>query len=299
MEIPHITIDSSNPLYLHPSDHPGMILVSKLFDRNGYGAWKRAMSIALSAKNKLGFINNTVPMPANQTHLALWQRCNDMVISWILNTLNHDVCDSVLYAEATQNLWNELNSRYGQVSGARVYQLQKNLYQISQESSDIATYFAKMKSNWDELNVVNSIPSSMCGAAHAFAKRKEDQRLIQFLVGLNPSYDMIRSNILMTQPFPSIDYAYGILIQDDKQKEIHATTIDFTASSASMHVNTRGPVSDGTGENKRNLVCTHCKRNGHSLSKCYKLIGFPKDFKFNKGKKFANLAKDQGKGDHN
>lgn len=69
------------------------------------------MSIAISAMNKLGFINNTVPMPANQTHLVLWQRCNDMVISWILNTFNHDIRDSVLYAETAQNLWNELNSR--------------------------------------------------------------------------------------------------------------------------------------------------------------------------------------------
>ncbi|XP_076908531.1 uncharacterized protein LOC143565450 [Bidens hawaiensis] len=220
------------------------------------------MSIALSAKNKLEFINNTVPMPANQAHLALWQRCNDMVISWILNTLNHNIRDSVLYAETAQTLWNELNSRYGQASGARVYQLQKNLCQISQGSSDIATYFAKMKYHWDELNAVNSIPSCTCGAAHTFAKREEDQRLIQFLVGLNPNYDMIRSNILMMQPLPSIDRAYGIVIQDEKQREIHTTTIDFIASSASMHVNTGGP-----------------------------------NYKFAKGKKFANLAEEQGQSD--
>ncbi|XP_076889166.1 uncharacterized protein LOC143539853 [Bidens hawaiensis] len=132
-----------------------------------------------------------------------------MVISWILNTLNHDIRDSVLYAETAQTLWNELNSRYEQAINARIYQFQKNICQISQGSSDIATYFAKMKSYWDELNAVNSIPSCTCEAAHEFAKREEDQRLIQFLVGLNPNYDMIRSNILMMQPLPSIDRAYG------------------------------------------------------------------------------------------
>ncbi|XP_076945057.1 uncharacterized protein LOC143615963 [Bidens hawaiensis] len=230
------------------------------------------MTIALSAKNKLGFINNTVIMPANQPHLVYWQRCNDMVISWILNTLNHDIRDSVLYAETSQILWNELDSRYGQ---------------------------ANDKSNWDELNAVNSIPSCTCGAAHAFAKREEDLRLIQFLFRLNPSYDMIRSNILMMQPLPSIDRAYRILMQDEKKIEIHTTTTDFTASSASMHANTGGPVTGGIGENIRTLVCTHYKRNGHSVSKFYKLIGFPKDYKFAKGKKFSNLAEEQGKGDKN
>lgn len=73
-----------------------------------------------------------------------------------------------------------------------------------------------MKSNWDELNATNTIPSYTCGAAHLFAKREEDQRLIQFIFGLNPSCNTIRSNILMIQPLPSINRAYSILTQDEK-----------------------------------------------------------------------------------
>ncbi|XP_076923686.1 uncharacterized protein LOC143585895 [Bidens hawaiensis] len=138
------------------------------------------MAIALSAKNKLGFINNTVTMSVNQPHLAYWKRCNDLA------------------------------------NGAKIYHLQKNLCQITQGSNDISTYFAKMKSNWDELNAINTISSCTYGAAHSFAKRDEDQRLIQFLVGLNPNYDMIRSNILMMQPQPSMNRAYGILMQVEK-----------------------------------------------------------------------------------
>ncbi|XP_076943273.1 uncharacterized protein LOC143613465 [Bidens hawaiensis] len=124
------------------------------------------MAIALSAKNKLGFINNTLTMPENEQQLAIWQRCNDMVISWILKTLTGDISSSVLYAENAQILWNELNSRYGQANGAKFCQLQKNLCQMTQGSSDIATYLAKMKSNWDELNAINTIPSCTCGAAY-------------------------------------------------------------------------------------------------------------------------------------
>ncbi|XP_076943782.1 uncharacterized protein LOC143614151 [Bidens hawaiensis] len=158
-------------------------------------------------------------MPANELHLTIWQRCNDMVISWNLNTLTCDISDSVLYPETTQILWNELNTRYDQANGARFYQLQKNLCQITQ-------------------------------AAQLFVKREEDQRLIQFLVGFNPSYDTIRSNILIMQPLPSINRAYGILIQDETQKEIHTTT-DFIASSESMNASSKGPTSGVTRENRR------------------------------------------------
>ncbi|XP_076955974.1 uncharacterized protein LOC143630989 [Bidens hawaiensis] len=205
-----------------------------------------------------------------------------MVITWILNTLTRDISDSVLYAETAQSLWNELNSRFGQANGAMFYLLQKNLCQITRGSKDISTYFAKMKSNWDELNAINTITSCTCGAAYFFAKREEDQR----------------SNILMMQPLPYVNRAYGILMQDEKQKEIHTIT-DFTTSSTSMNASSGGLTSGETGETRRALVCTHCKRNGHSVNKCYKLIGFPKDFKFTKGKKFANLAEDQGNSGQN
>ncbi|XP_076943097.1 uncharacterized protein LOC143613208 [Bidens hawaiensis] len=219
------------------------------------------MTIALSAKNKLGFINNTLTMLNNEQQMAIWQRCNDMVISWILNTLTHDISDSVIYAETAQILWNKLNFRYGQANGTKFSQLQNNLCQITQGSSDIATYFSKMKSNWDELIAINTIPSCNFGAAHSFVNRDEHQRLIQFLVGLISSYDTIKSNILMMQPLLSIDRAYGILFQDEKQKEIHTSTY-FTTSSASMNASSGGPINGGTTKNRTTLVCTRCKRMG-------------------------------------
>ncbi|XP_076928577.1 uncharacterized protein LOC143592570, partial [Bidens hawaiensis] len=118
-------IDSSNPLYIHPSDHPGMLLVSKLFDGSGYGAWKRAISIALSAKNKLGFVNGEIEAPTSLVLRQTWKRCNDMVISWLLNALSKEISESVLYAQTANQILLELNDRYGKSNGAMLYQLQK------------------------------------------------------------------------------------------------------------------------------------------------------------------------------
>ncbi|KAJ0581298.1 putative retrotransposon Copia-like protein [Helianthus annuus] len=282
------TLDSSNHLYLHPSDHPGMNLVSKSFDGTRFGAWKRAMTIALSAKNKLSFVNGVSTRPNDPFLVPQWQRCNDMVISWILNTLSRGISDSVLYTETAYKLWNELNDRYGQVNGAKLYQLQKSICEISQGSNDTATYFTKIKAIWDELSALNSLPNWSCGVSHVFAKRDEDQRLVQFLTGLNASYDSIQSNILMMKPLPSISAAYAILIQDEKQREIHSTNI-FAPESSSMNVTAQ--TSQFRTENKKVVVCSHYKKYGHTSNKCYRLVGFPKDFKFTKNKRFsANSA---------
>ena len=76
------TQNPSSQDYIHPSDNPGMKLISIQFDGNCYGYWKRSMLISLYAKNKLGFVNGTIPKPDSIDSLFnAWESCNNMLIS--------------------------------------------------------------------------------------------------------------------------------------------------------------------------------------------------------------------------
>ncbi|XP_075076383.1 uncharacterized protein LOC142163032 [Nicotiana tabacum] len=117
-------IDSTHLYYLHPSDYPGMNLVSSVFDGKGYGGWRRAVIIALSAKNKLGFIDGTLIIPkTNSAVQQTWGRCNDMVLSWLLNSLSKEIAESVLYSQSAKDLWSDLEDRFGHANGAKLFQL--------------------------------------------------------------------------------------------------------------------------------------------------------------------------------
>ena len=54
-------------LYLHHSDHPGIRLASHPLIRDNYQTWSRAINMALSVKNKLGFINGTITVPGDSS----------------------------------------------------------------------------------------------------------------------------------------------------------------------------------------------------------------------------------------
>ncbi|KAK9065740.1 hypothetical protein SSX86_015141 [Deinandra increscens subsp. villosa] len=289
------SIDSSDPLYLHPSDHPGLLLVSKAFDGTGFASWKRSMTIALSAKNKLGFVNGDVA--SSSANNELWKRCNAMVISWILNVLSKEIGESVLYTQTAKNLWKELDDRYGQSNGIKFYQLQKELCEITQGNTDIATYFTKMKTIWDELISLDTTPSCTCTALTQINKREEDQRLFQFLMGLNPAYDVVRGNILMMDPLPSLSKAYSLLIQHEKQKEVHVTSQLNSDAIAMNAYNQMRNSQSNVPNNKKTVICNHCKKPGHIAAKCYRIIGFPKDFKFTKSKQFAANVNDTAETD--
>ena len=50
------------------------------------------MMIALNARNKMKLINGEFEEPAVNSEIrSLWERANDMVISWILNTVSQQI----------------------------------------------------------------------------------------------------------------------------------------------------------------------------------------------------------------
>ncbi|XP_019267426.1 PREDICTED: uncharacterized protein LOC109244741 [Nicotiana attenuata] len=262
------TPEPSSPLFLLSSDVPGVSLVSVPFSGTGFGGWRQNMIVSLSARNKIGFIDGSCPRPAEDTpHFKQWDRCDNM-----------------------------LNKRYSSVSGIKVFEIKQEIASIHQGSLDIASYFNKLKKLWDELRFMctNHANTCVCAAKPGLQKEEEENRLHQFLMGLNETYVDVRSNLLMMQPPPSLDDAYSILLQDEKQRQITPNS-HFQGDSASFHVNLntksapprRFAQKISFDQNKSPLFCKYCKKPGHLIDKCYKLHGFPPNFKFTKGKRTA------------
>ncbi|XP_075111822.1 uncharacterized protein LOC142181981 [Nicotiana tabacum] len=100
------TIDVSSSFYIHPCNSPGLVLVPVPFDGLGYRSWRRGVLRSLCLKNKLGFITRECVKPnSNSSSFRQWERCDDMVTSWILNSLAKEIADSVKYVNTSFELW--------------------------------------------------------------------------------------------------------------------------------------------------------------------------------------------------
>ena len=60
------------------------------------------MVITLSVKNKIGFIDGSIPHPdgTDVTLLSSWIRNNNIVISWILNSVSKEISTSILFSDS-------------------------------------------------------------------------------------------------------------------------------------------------------------------------------------------------------
>ncbi|XP_070007396.1 uncharacterized protein [Nicotiana sylvestris] len=182
-------VDTSSPFYMHPSDSPGIALVPIPFVGFGYRSWRRDVMRALLMKSKLGFINDDCKKPdPDSSNYRLWERCDDMMTLWILNSLAKEIADSVEYVTDAIELWKDLEDRYDQTNGTNLYQIQKEINNLSQGALDITGYYTKMKKLWEELTTLitksHCTCNCTCGARESMHKAKQDRRLIRFLMGL-------------------------------------------------------------------------------------------------------------------
>ena len=99
-------------------------------------------------------------------------------------------------------------------------------------------------------------------------------------MGLNDSYKIVRGQILMMKPLPSLSAAYSLIIQEERQRTISIPSI-INNDAIAMNVTSESFVS----KSKKSLICIHYKKTGHTKSNCYRIIGFPASFKFTKNKK--------------
>ncbi|XP_020222106.1 uncharacterized protein LOC109804688 [Cajanus cajan] len=218
------TQDPSNPLFLHHSDGPGLVLTSQPLDHKNYTTWSRAMHVALSVKNKLAFIDETLPKPAaTDSTFVAWNRGNNVVISWLYNSVSKDIITSILFATIAKEIWDDLKTRFSRKNGPRIFQLRRQLMSPQQGSNDVSTYYTKLKSIWEELAGYKPNFQCTCGGLQSLQEHTQSEYVMSFLMGLNDSFSQIRGQILLSDPLPSIGNVFSLILQEEAQKEIAIT----------------------------------------------------------------------------
>ncbi|KAM6557548.1 hypothetical protein CsatB_004567 [Cannabis sativa] len=281
-----LTEDHSSPFFLSTGDHPGLVLVSTVLTGTNYQAWKRGITMALIAKNKIAFINGSLPRPeTGNSSLNSWLRCNNMVMSWLVNSVSPEIAQSIMYFDLATDMWNDLADRFNEGNGPRIFQLQTQLTRLQQGDLSVSSYFTKLKSIWDELKEFQPITSCTCGAMKIFLDCYNQNQVLQFLTGLNESFASVRAQILLNEPLPNLSRVFAMIIQEERQRSLGSVEVPLAAASSSNN-----PLRN----KKPRPSCSNCGKPGHLVDKCYFLHGFPPGYgdkkKQEKNKGKANLA---------
>lgn len=228
------------------------------------------MLMALSIKNKECFINGTIQKPPSISTMALqqWMRCNNLVKSWLLNSISHDIGACVIYNEFAQEIWADFKEQFSRINSVHLFHVEEAIHDCKQDNMTIGAYYTKLKGLWDERDALCSIPTCTCGTIKEVLQFQQSQKTMKFLMGLNDVYTAIRRQILLMDPLPTVNKTYSLILQDERQQVVSKGNVPISDITAFVvRTNSRNSRNKFTLKNPH-LKCELCDKFGHTSKTC-------------------------------
>ncbi|GAU48591.1 hypothetical protein TSUD_405820 [Trifolium subterraneum] len=191
--------DPSSPYYVHSSDGPGSVKVTPPLNGSNYHSWARSMRRALGAKLKFEFVDGSIPAPVDafDPSYRAWNRCNMLIHSWIMNSVDSSIAQSIVFMENVSDVWLDLKDRFSQGDLVRVSELQQEIYALTQDSRSVTSFYSDLKSLWEELEIYMPIPVCTCHircSCDAMRVARNNHHILhamRFLTDLNDNFNVV------------------------------------------------------------------------------------------------------------
>jgi cobalamin biosynthesis Mg chelatase CobN len=165
------------------------------------------------------------------------------------------------------------------------YDLKRRIHGFTQGDSLVATYFHKLRNLWQELDHYQNLQPMCAIDATQIKKMIEEERIYEFLCGLNSEYDPVRVHIFGKEPLPSLQEVFSYIQNEESRRStmFHSSSQSQSAlvraaqctPSNSSKFRDRDKTADATSDDKDKLFCDHCNRSRHTRGTCWKLHGRP------------------------
>ena len=254
--------------------------ISTQLDGKNYAYWSYVMKNFLRGKNMWGYITGVKPRPIDDKTenfdllVDLWETNNSKIITWINNSVTQSIGMQLAKYDTAKEVWDHLERLYTQSNFAKQYQLEYDIRALQQHDLSIQDFYAAMSDLWDQLALTESAELKGFGP---YIARREEQRLVQFLMALRSDFEGLRGTILHRSPLPTVDSVVHELIaeetriksQVDKGSKVTTTPVVFAAStdqSRPPRTQTRQSPNVAFDE------CAFCKQKNHWKAQCPLLL---------------------------
>ncbi|GKD41946.1 ribonuclease H-like domain-containing protein, partial [Tanacetum coccineum] len=216
-----------------------------------------------------------------------WDLCNSVVLSWILGSISQDLYLGQCFFTSPKEVWDELKETYDKLNGSETFNLHHQINSLKQIETPVSDYYHTLNGLWRQFYAITKLLACSYVVQKAFKTHTDLIKLMQFLMGLDDVYQPIKSSLLTRDHIPDVKTAFSVIYKE----ESHRGSSSFSGNKAQTSVfapkvhNNNNFKKNSSAKNP-NLVCTNpnCGLTGHTIEKCYKIVGYPEHIK----KKWAN-----------
>ncbi|XP_057529771.1 uncharacterized protein LOC130808310 [Amaranthus tricolor] len=258
------------------TENTNTLSISEKLTNQNYTKWSRLMHLAISRRGRLNHIIDDPPSK-NDPAYNQWTRSDSIVISWILENIDSDLVNQYLDFPIAKALWQGIETLYSSGrDGLQIFDLTVKINKTQQGTNTIETYYSKPLMLWKEIDRRQPNPMKDPGDIIIYNQLTQQNRLYQFLAGINESFDKERRDLLLLDPLPIVEEANASI-----RREVIRRHIMKTEPSSDLESPGSGGVFSARGrtyrrdDDKTHLKCTHCGGTRHTKNECFKLVGYP------------------------
>lgn len=151
--------DASSPYYLHLSKNHSSVIVTPKLTSSNFPSWKRSFLLAVSMRNKQGFLDGSIPKPTLENQLYLpWIQCNNLLVAWLLRSISPAIASTVFYLVHAKQIWDKLHQYFLVLDDSRICHLQHLLNSLTQGIKSVDAYCIELNEIWEELRLFRPYP---------------------------------------------------------------------------------------------------------------------------------------------
>lgn len=111
-----------------------------------------------------------------------------------------------------------LKKRFSVGNKVWIHQIKAQLAQCRQEGQTVLEYYGRLCALWEEFAVYRPLPVCTCGAANELIKERDDDKVHQFIMGLDDSrFGSLCTALIGMDPLPSIGEVYSKVIWKEQR----------------------------------------------------------------------------------
>lgn len=263
----------TSPYTLFSSDNPGALITSVKLKGDNYNEWALEMMNALRAKKKNGFIDGTLSKPTEDSpELESWLSVNSMIVGWIRSSIEPRVRSTVTFITEAHKLWENLKKRFEVGNKVRIYQLMEQLSSCRQNGQVVIDYYGRLAVMWEELQTYRPPPACNCSAAATYEKERDDERVYQFIMGLDESrFGNVVTAIIEADELPDLGKVYAKVIREEarlnslKSRELGSQEAIGFVSRREEHTEDTAPTRDTRDTRESSGFATRTDNNSSSF----------------------------------
>ena len=246
-------------------------LTATLLNDNNFQSWVRAATLALNERDIYDHITGEEPVPdkeKNKAEFKQWRKNDYKAINLVINSMEPKISELFLYHNSSTELWNAVNKHFSQRKNhAHICRLKKEIHHLTQNQRTIIQYISDLKRKWEELNLYRAPTTDP-----NIIKEREQERVYQFLSGLDETYEPVRAQVLLATELPTLDDAMALLQGEESRRIVMGGTSGVqqkqeAQAMAVLRPNPNFGAKGGIGNTTQK--CEHCKKEGHEKAKCW------------------------------